>query len=141
VIQFDYGADLVGRDAGPDLTPMIDMIFLLLIFFLLTSFFFLPALNVSLPRSQEPEAGQRGAPTVTLHADGSLSLQGQPLQARDLGPTLSALYAASSGESQRALIIEADRRVPFGRVVQVMEAARGGGAQEIAFMVEPAAGQ
>ncbi len=56
MIEFDYGRDLTERSAGPDLTPMIDMIFQLLIFFLLTSFLILPAVNVALPRSRSPEA-------------------------------------------------------------------------------------
>jgi len=130
VIRFDYGADLVGRESGPDLTPMLDMVFLL------TSFFFLPALDVSLPQSREPQTAPPQAPTVTLRADGSLALQGQALEARDLAAALGALYAATEGG--RDLIIQADRRVPFGRVVQVMERAREGGAREIAFLVEPA---
>lgn len=140
MIQFDYGADLVGRDSGPDLTPMIDTIFLLLIFFLLTSFFFRPALDVSLPQSREPDTVPQHAPTVTLRADGSLSLEGQSLEARDLAGALGALYAGVSETDEKDLIIQADQGVPFGRVVEVMERAREGGAQDIAFLVEPVAG-
>lgn len=137
MIEFDYGKDLVGRDSGPDLTPMIDMIFLLLIFFLLTSFFFRPALDVSLPRSRQPDTAPQNAPTVTVHADGSLSLEGRHLDAGDLASALATLYAGVSGPDERDLIIQADRGVPFGRVVEVMEQAREGGAQDIAFLVEP----
>ena len=42
MIDFEYGRNITEGSAGPDMTPMIDMIFQLLIFFLLTSFFILP---------------------------------------------------------------------------------------------------
>ena len=55
MIDFEYGRNITEGSAGPDMTPMIDMIFQLLIFFLLTSFFILPAVDVTLPRSRTTE--------------------------------------------------------------------------------------
>jgi len=135
MIEFDFGGDLTERSAGPDLTPMIDMIFQLLIFFLLTSFLILPAVNVALPRSRSPEATPPSALTLTVRRDGSLLLAGEAVRAEDLPSLLSAALA---GRTEPTLIIQADRSVAFGRVIEVMEAARAGGAREISFLVERA---
>jgi biopolymer transport protein ExbD len=90
MIQFDFGKDLTERSAGTGLTPMIDMIFQLLIFFLLTSFFILPTVNVALPRSRNPEATLPTALSLTIHRDGSLLLAGEAVYAEDLPSLLSA---------------------------------------------------
>jgi biopolymer transport protein ExbD len=137
MIEFDYGRDLTERGAGPDLTPMIDMIFQLLIFFLLTSFLLVPVVNVALPRSRSPEATPPAAMTLTVRQDGSLLLAGQPVLVEDLPSLISAALA---GGTERTLIVQADRGVAFGRVVEVMEAARSGGAQDISFLVQPVLG-
>ncbi len=134
MIEFDYGKDLTERGSGPDLTPMIDMIFQLLIFFLLTSFLLVPAINVALPRSRSPEATPPAAMTLTVRRDGSLQLAGQVVQVEDLPSLVSAALA---GRSDAAIVLQADRGVAFGRVVEVMEAARSGGARDISFLVEP----
>ena len=136
MIEFDYGRDLTERSAGPDLTPMIDVIFQLLIFFLLTSFLIIPAINVSLPRSRSPEATPPSALTLTVRRDGSLLLADQEVGVEELPSLLSAALA---GRSEAAIVVQADRGVAFGRVVEVMEAARSGGATDISFLVQPAA--
>jgi len=133
MIEFDFGRDLTERGAGPDLTPMIDMIFQLLIFFLLTSFLILPAVNVALPRSRSPEATPPAALTLAVRRDGSLLLAGQAVLVEDLPSLLSAELA---GLDEPALVVQADRGVAFGRVIEVMEAARDGGAKDISFLVE-----
>jgi biopolymer transport protein ExbD len=136
MIQFDYGRDLTERSAGPDLTPMIDVIFQLLIFFLLTSYLIIPSISVALPRSRSPEATPPSTLTLTVRRDEGLLLAGQEVEVEELPSLLSAALA---GRSEAALVVQADRGVAFGRVVEVMEAARSGGASDISFLVQPAA--
>ncbi len=135
MIQFDYGGDLTEPSAGPDLTPMIDVIFQLLIFFLLTSFLILPAVNVALPRSRSPQATPPAALTLTVRQDGGLLLAGREVTVEELPSLVSAALAGRSGSS---LLVQADRGAAFGRVIEVMEAARSGGATDLSFLVEPA---
>ena len=137
MIEFDFGRDLTERGAGPDLTPMIDMIFQLLIFFLLTSFLILPAVNVALPRSRSPEAAPATTLTLTVRQDGSLLLADQAVLFEDLPSLLSA---ALTGREEPALLVQADRGVAFGRVIEVLETARAAGAEDISFLVERAPG-
>jgi biopolymer transport protein ExbD len=102
MIEFDYGRDLTERSAGPDLTPMIDVIFQLLIFFLLTSFLILPAMNVALPRSRSPEAVPPSALTLTVRRDGGLVLVGQEVGVEELPSLVSAALA---GRSDAVLVV------------------------------------
>ena len=133
MIEFEYGRNVTEGSAGPDMTPMIDVIFQLLIFFLLTSFFIMPAVNVSLPKSRSAQSQSPGSLILTVERDGDLELAGQPVSLRDL-PGL--LGAALERRNDRTVLIQSDRGVAFGRVVEVMEAAREGGAGEISFLVE-----
>ncbi len=133
MIDFEYGGNITEGGTGPDMTPMIDMIFQLLIFFLLTSFFILPAVNVALPKSGSTEARPPSSLILTIEPDGSIGLSGRPVAMRDLAALLAAALARTP---DRTVVIQSDRGVPFGRVVEVMEAARDGGAHEISFMVE-----
>ena len=133
MIEFEYGRNVTEGSAGPDMTPMIDMIFQLLIFFLLTSFFILPAVNVTLPRSRTTETRPPSSLIITVERGGGLRLAGQPVVMDELA---SVLEAALARASDRAVVIQSDTGVPFGRVVEVMEAARDGGAQDISFLVE-----
>jgi len=133
MIDFEYGRNITEGSAGPDMTPMIDMIFQLLIFFLLTSFFILPAVNVTLPKSRTAETRPPSTLVITVERGGSLRLAGERVALQDLP---SVLGAALARVSDRAVVIQSDTGVPFGRVVEVMEAAKDGGAQDISFLVE-----
>jgi biopolymer transport protein ExbD len=133
MIDFEYGRNITEAGTGPDMTPMIDMIFQLLIFFLLTSFFILPAVSVALPKSRSTDARPPGSLILVVERDGNLKLAGQPVSMSDL-PAL--LGAALARRNDRTVVIQSDKGVPFGRVVEVMEAARDGGAGEISFLVE-----
>jgi len=133
MIEFEYGRNITDGGAWPDMTPMIDMIFQLLIFFLLTSFFILPAVDIDLPKSRGTEPHPPSSLVITIQSDGSIELAGRRVAARELAPLLSAALARAP---ERTVVIQSDRRVPFGSVVEVMQAARDGGAQEISFMVE-----
>jgi biopolymer transport protein ExbD len=133
MIDFEYGRDLTEGGTGPDMTPMIDMIFQLLIFFLLTSFFILPAVNVALPRSRSQQTQPPSALSLTIERDGGLLLAGRRVEMDELAALLATALVQ---RDDRTVVIQSDRAVPFGRVVQVMEAARDGGAQDISFLVE-----
>jgi biopolymer transport protein ExbD len=133
MIDFEYGRNITDGGTGPDMTPMIDMIFQLLIFFLLTSFFILPAVNVALPKSRSADARPASSLVLTIEPDGSVDLGGERLATRDLPGRLGE---ALDRIPDRTVVIQSDQRVPFGRVVEVMEAARDARAQDISFMVE-----
>jgi biopolymer transport protein ExbD len=147
VIEFEEERHLVERDRGPDLTPMIDMVFLLLIFFLLTSFVMLPSIQVDLPHSETAQVEETSEVSLTIKEDRSILLNGEAISKDRLAVALEAIYSdRAAGESMRStgesrtgpkeLVIQSDRSVSFGFVVEIMDLSRKAGAERISFLVE-----
>jgi len=133
VIEFNIERNIVDRDRGPDLMPLIDMVFILLIFFLLTSTAIQPAVDVALPETAYSEPKTATSIMVTIHAEGTLLIDGQKVSEELL---LSDLKSQYREQPDAELTIQADRQVPFGRVVEIMDLSKQAGAEEVSFLVE-----
>jgi len=115
------------------LTALIDMVFLLLIYFLLTSnFVSREGVDVQLPqvRSRFAEAEERLI--VVVDKDGRFFLEESALDEAQL---LQALKLRLQG-SPEPVIINADRRVVYDRVMQAMDIAKNAGARELLLATE-----
>ena len=125
------------RPAGGfiDMTPFVDTIFNLLIFFALSMNFLVnPGITVDLPDASAPQvARQDDDIRIVITPASEIRIDGAPV-------TLSALrerLGAMAGEGRDAqVLIRADRRVPHGLVVAVMDAARSAGLTRLAIMTE-----
>ncbi|HUP01709.1 MAG TPA: biopolymer transporter ExbD [Gemmatimonadota bacterium] len=114
------------RKAGINITSLIDVVFLLLLFFVVTSTFLeQPGLDLALPEASTAEGEREGDVTVSVAPDGTVYLAGEAVPAGDLA---GRLEAALSVRDPKRVILEADRSVSHGRVVEVMDAARRAGA-------------
>jgi biopolymer transport protein ExbD len=133
MIEFEEFEETISKGSGPDLTPLIDMVFLLLIFFLLTSFLTRPIIPVVLPEAEIAELSKDQDISVTVRRDGSLLLNGAEISDEKLAKTLKRLYIY---RQSRELIIQSDKEVHFGRVVEVMDISKKSGARTISFLVE-----
>jgi biopolymer transport protein ExbD len=133
MIEFKEHEKSTSRELGLDLTPLIDMVFLLLIFFLLTSALTSRSVSVSLPRSDQGRSIQSQELIVTVAFDGTLLLNERPVTAEELSAAVEDLFNTGyTGE----LFVQADQGVRFQRVVDVMDIARRAGADTISFLVE-----
>ena len=133
MIEFEEFNDSISKDTGPDLTPLIDMVFLLLIFFLLTSFFIRPSISVNLPEAEHTESIEHQDITITIEKDGSILLNEKPISERRLISTVRWLYSLPDNNQ---VVIQSDKEVPFGRVVQIMDFIKKAGVENISFLVE-----
>ncbi len=111
-----------------EITPLVDVVFLLLIFFLLTSTSMLRSMDVDLPGARSAELSQVTSLVISLLADGGIRLDKEAVELEQLGPLLDRRL---SGDEPPPLTIEADRRVSFDRFARVLDAARLAGAREI----------
>lgn len=111
------------RAVAPNLSALIDIVFILVIFVVLgASFQRVRALEVALPEAQAdapPEARQLA---VTVRPDGGLELQGRAVAPEALQALLTAARPAHD-----AVLVLADRDAALHRVVAVLDAARGAG--------------
>lgn len=113
--MFAFGTPRPAR--RPSLTPMIDVVFLLLVFFMLASRF---GIDTSLPLNvagQGAGAAYSGPPRLIDILPGELRLNGQPIGASDLVPGITAL----TGVATDTIILRARDGAPLQMVVDVME--------------------
>lgn len=126
--------DIATGGTGPDLTPMIDMVFILLIFFLLTSVFVLPAIDVQLPQAETGGETAELELVISIQNDGSVFVNKSEVPIDDL---FSYLQTESEERRVEEVFLRADNSLPFGDIVNVLDIARSAGFATISFMVEP----
>ena len=114
-----------------DITPVVDMVFNLLIFFAL-SFNFNPsrALQIMLPTATATSPAPAHSLRITIGADGALGADGAPLAADQLK---ALLQTALQENPAVTLLIRADQAAAHGRVVEVMEMCRAAGCSQLAI--------
>jgi biopolymer transport protein ExbD len=118
-----------------ELTSMTDIIFLLLIFFMISTTFegARKSLDIQLPESTAAEAAQEVRQhIIEMSVDDALRLDGQPVTVQDLVPRL---VQGGTPPLQQAVIIRADKRLPYGKVVAVLDLVRQANIREIAVAV------
>ena len=121
-----------------DLTPLIDVVFLLLIFFMVSTTFVTDAtgMRVDLPRSSSQEAIPEGSDlTLQLEADGTITMDDRPLTAAQLS---AELRKAAEKDPNTLVVLRADSELSHGRVVDVMDLARRIGLTSFAIATESA---
>lgn len=117
-----------------DGTPMSDIIFNLLIFFLLTSTFAAElGIPLDLPKAVQPSSIQAREVVVTLTRGEGLFVNDHPVGWPALETELSQ---ALSRASDRTVVVRGDGSVPLRRVVEVMDAARRLGARSLAIAAQ-----
>ena len=119
---------------GLNLTPLIDIVFLLLVFFMLTAHFVEEkALEVELPRAGGDSEQETPQVEVILGAAGELLVNDQAVEPEALQAHLHGLLGAPGNKIVR---LRGDRTSHLERAVQVIEAARKAGAASLDIMTE-----
>ena len=116
-----------------ELTPLIDIVFQLLIFFLLTATFQNnPAFRVKLPKAKNRDVTQQPkAVVVTISSDGRYEVDGKPVEARELG---MRLCEAKERDGDTGVSIRADQSSEHQYTVQVMDLAKTCGIERMAIL-------
>jgi biopolymer transport protein ExbD len=125
------------RDEGINLTPMIDVVFLLLIFFLAATTFAREEVELDL-RLPEAKTGQPSGVgrqlIVNVLADGRLSVDGREVSMEALRQKLSA---AGLRDRDQAVLVRGDKQAQFGVGLQVLDACRLAKIQKVDFAALP----
>ncbi len=123
---------------GINVTPLVDVMLVLVVIFILAAPVLAASLRVRLPQAQvEPAAAPQAlGPSLALEVDaqGALSVDGVALDETQLRERLAALAAA---HPQADLQLRAEAAVPYGRVVAVMGWVHAAGLERIGFVAEP----
>ena len=102
-----------------DLTPLVDVVFLLLIFFMVSTAFidFKRQVDISLPSSKSSAPSEVLEPVkVELTADRQIFLNGEKINLKEFESALSRILPSK----KKSAIIRADKNLPYGNVIKVM---------------------
>ena len=130
------------RTAPPPLseinvTPLVDVMLVLVVIFLVTAPLLAGSLRLDLPRAGgAAPSSAPAAVAVALDPQGAVFLDGQPIEMPQLAERLRQAAAVNPGTEVQ---LRADRSVPYGRVVEVLDLAQAAGLNRIGFVADPRA--
>lgn len=113
------------NEEGVNLTPLIDVVFLLLIFFMVSTTFTKEThLKVELPEAEgAPAPEYPESIEVLINSSGGYAVNGQALVNSKINTLMAAIEEKSKGKTDLPFIITADAKVPYEAVAQAMDAA------------------
>ena len=117
-----------------NVTPMVDVMLVLVVIFIITAPLLAASIRLDLPRA---EGAQAGTPprfvTVSVDRDGQVSLDDKTVTA---GQLAEKLRQAALQDPATELQLRADQGVAYGRVIEVMDVAQRAGLSRIGFVAE-----
>jgi len=112
-----------------NITPLVDMVFLLLIFFMLTSsFVVVPGIKINLPKAVTSQVIKEKNIIITINNENVIYLDGKPITPPEM---TSYLEDVVKSKQQKPLLIKADKDTQMGAVVRVWDICRKVGLSQI----------
>ena len=122
-----------------NVTPLVDVMLVLLIIFMVTAPLLTAGVAVDLPKTRAKLLSQDKEPlTITIEKSGKIFLQETEVKNEELVPRLTAI--AENGYDQR-IFVRGDKSVDYGTVMQVMGELNAAGFRRIGLVTEPPRGQ
>ncbi len=138
-----FSRSMESEEVSLDITPLIDVVFLMLIFFMVTTTFQKESeLKVQLPRAQtqtQPEQGEKIDLLVT--ADGIFQVNGAQLVDDSEDTLREALIRVANGNFQIPVVVRADRNASVQSMITAVNSAARAGLSKVAFATAEQAAQ
>jgi biopolymer transport protein TolR len=133
---------LGGRDrrrlaAEINVTPLVDVMLVLLIIFMVTAPMMTQGIDINLPKITAEALPQKGDPLmVIVSADGKIAV-GSDKVVISLSMLFSELEKYSPGKKEEPIYLQADTDVPYGKVVEVMSQIKRAGFTKLGMVTSP----
>ena len=118
-----------------NITPLVDVMLVLLIIFMITAPMLHQGIEVALPKSEAPAIPTRAADPIVLsiNRDGLIYLKEQPVHPTNL---IEVLTPVLRGRAEETVFLKGDRDVPYGRVIEVLDTLHRGGIVKVGMVTE-----
>ena len=119
-----------------NVTPLVDVMLVLLVIFMVTAPMMQQGMQVNLPKAETKAiAAQEEAVVVSVDRGGKVFINTTEVAAGDLRAKLAAMVA---NKTKKEVFLKADRDVPYGDVVRTMAEIKGAGIERLGMVTEPA---
>ncbi|AUM13955.1 ExbD/TolR family protein [Ketobacter alkanivorans] len=113
-----------------DLTPMLDVVFIMLIFFIVTTSFVKESgIAVNTPEAETAQRQESANILIAIHESGDIWIDGRPIDVRALKAQVARMHAENP---QGTVVVQSDEKADTGVLVKVMDQIRLAGIQQIA---------
>jgi biopolymer transport protein ExbD len=131
-VRLDHGDEALNEVHEINVTPFIDVILVLLIIFMIAAPLATVDISVDLPASNAERQQRPDKPIfLTLKSDLSVALDNGPVARASLG---AALSQATNGDKEQRVFLRADKTVPYGELMALMNELRGAGFLHVALV-------
>ncbi len=129
-----------GSDRGTmsqiNVTPLVDVMLVLLVIFMVTAPMMQQGVQVNLPKAETKALpAQEESVIVSIEKSGRVFINSTEIPAGDLRAKLSDMFAS---RSKKEVFLKADKDVPYGEVVKTMAEIKGAGIERLGMVTEPA---
>jgi len=120
--------------AAINVTPMVDVMLVLLVIFMITAPLLTAGVPVDLPKTQAaPLKGDDNPVSVSVDAQGRIFIQETEVRMEELAPRLQAILAQ---KPETRIFVRGDKGIDYGRVMEVMGVLSGAGIPKVALITE-----
>jgi len=126
-----------------NVTPMVDVMLVLLIIFMVAAPLMTSGVPVDLPKTQAQNLNQDNEPiTITVNPEGKIYIQDTEIPMEGLVEKLRAIAQGQpAGAAERRIFVRGDKAISYGRVMEVMGTISAGGFTKVALLAEQPAGR
>ena len=120
-----------------NITPLVDVVLVLLLIFMLTAPVLQSGVEVAIPKTRTVNQLTEERLVVTIDKEQNVFLQDKPVNVHELPARLRSGLKANEDPAKKVIYLRADERVPFGAFASVMDAVKQAGITNISIVTQP----
>ncbi|MCJ7680704.1 MAG: biopolymer transporter ExbD [Candidatus Aminicenantes bacterium] len=124
----------MGLNSEPNVVPLCDILLVLLIIFMVITPMVQKGIDIKLPETQAEGGGQpQGLIVLTVKLNNVIEINSQPIELPQLQSELNRIY---STRSDKTIFLRADAKLPYSRIIEVIDIAKGAGIETLGIIPE-----